>query len=501
MGRLKATAALQAALVRQFGPSARSTVEEEVDNRLAGRKKLTREDLDAIEEGVVSKLRSRRFSEEAPGADAAGLTRVQTAPSGLQGLQGSSQRSRPGTTQAGLAATRRSGQLAVLQRTPLLKPVDCFDLWAEYDTVRHLQDEQEKKQQAKEKGRLVKEGLDRQMEEVRALRQQEADEKQRIRDEMLAKAKAAAEAEQGEMRKQQELKELRRQASLELLATAQRKKNEEAVLKSRERDAFDRTLVLEENMKNKEIGEVKQARAKRTSFARNQFEMSFIHNGQRKRDAREADVKMAEEWAIAASRPTASELPGGPTFKVAEGKARVEKLVDSMGKPLIAAQMAKEKDFDTRVEKQRRAFEKKRVDDYFKEEHELAEKVSEMVQTWGKQVQGAIGKDDHEKEADAKQAALWRKDALDYQNQERAKAEGARNARKDVDENVFDAMMQKAAVHKSEKGVTEKFKQREMVYNRPLIEEMAVKGFHPEKSSTMLLKASAAKLDLSASRR
>eukprot|EP00931_Biecheleriopsis_adriatica_P004541 TRINITY_DN106193_c0_g1_i1.p1 TRINITY_DN106193_c0_g1~~TRINITY_DN106193_c0_g1_i1.p1 ORF type:complete len:525 (-),score=153.58 TRINITY_DN106193_c0_g1_i1:93-1667(-) len=514
MGRTKAARALQDALVNQFGPSARDTVEAEVASHLKGRKQLTRSDLDALEESILAKLRKRRSSAghcaPAGKAEVRSMSHSLTAPS-LQGfrdkpsrdftLGGAPGRGSPpktasqclaqsGTVQASLSSTA-SQQLSVLPRTPQVKPMDCFDLFAEFDTIKHLTEEADKKKEQKVKAMKFRQTLDLQIEEVKAVRAAEADEEAKIRAQMLAQAKANAELAAAEQKKEMEKREQRRQVSLEYLECMQRKKNEEATRARLEKNAFDRTLLMEEKHENQDMAEKQQFRAHLGNLMRGQMQASFNKRANEKQATRQDDLRLAEEWRKSMSGPSAADQPGGPVFKIKEGQKRVDALVQGMGVPLIQRQQAQERAHDHRIEMQRRAHEKENVDDYWRRKDDNDQQVSAMVSTWDWQVRSASGKGSEEHEANLRQAELWRQEAEKSQKQEQAKEAARRLARKDMDKQLFSTMLQNAGVHKSEKGVTEEWKQRELTYNRPLIENISAAGYSPEKTGTMLLQATA----------
>eukprot|EP00440_Ansanella_granifera_P026355 gb/GFBE01028627.1/.p1 GENE.gb/GFBE01028627.1/~~gb/GFBE01028627.1/.p1 ORF type:complete len:513 (+),score=139.13 gb/GFBE01028627.1/:1-1539(+) len=499
MGRIKAVHALQDALVSQFGKSARGVVEAEVDSRLAGRKKLTREDLDAIEAGVLMKLRTHRSSvgaDEPRTKEAFSLGRSRSAPTGLVALSGVSPPSSPqsrtmmASTQGTLSASIPvRGAMATLPRAPQVKPFDCFDLFAEYNTAEFAREAEEKRKEQKAKARKFRETLDVQMDEVRAIRAAEAEEKRKLREQMLAQEKANQEAAVAELKKEQELKELRRQTSMELLATAQRKRDEEVSRVRLEKGAFEGTMKLQESQRMQELAEREQDKTYQKTMYRSQFDECLSLRNERKRGEKEADLKMAKEWARKAAAPSAAELPGGPRFKIQQGQERVTLLVTKMGVPLLERQKAQDRATDHRIEMQRRAHEKQLVDDYWRGQDEHSQKVADMVKTREWQVRGNIGKGSEERAEGLRQVEVWRKEAEQASAEELRKEQSRRQARKDMDDSLFGTMLQNVAVHKSEKGVTEAFKQRELAYNKPQIEQLAVNGFNADRSQTMLMQA------------
>ncbi|CAE8596075.1 unnamed protein product [Polarella glacialis] len=526
MGRLKAAHAFQVDLVRRLGASAGSIVEAEVESRLAGRKRLHREDLDAIEETVIGKLRTRRFSDE----DASEVPRDQkltrlfrasSAPSiasavspkgtlpgsmlplpGSQlhrpseaiwhgGLPGTAERcSGAAQAQARPNLTASSGhQKRPLPLAPLLKAVDHFDLLAEYDQIQFFKEEDLKMKQKKATARQLGMELEAQIAQAQMLRErQEAEEQNKAKQALLAQVRGGKDAATAEFAKQQAQKKILQQNSKELLELVQRRRAASGVRRQGEQAAMDRTVAYEQRQREEELLAETCERTRRTAVSKELFASGCQLSEQRRRAVKEADAKAAKDLLEQSNRLSASETQSGGRGLIEASQARVDKISATMGRQLAEGIAQKAKAEETRQTSAQQEHERRRMGDYWREQDDHSAKVQEMTEGRAKQLREG-GKDTGTHESNADQAALLRKRHEQALLEERTKVAKARRARKETDDYLFEQMNWTSGTHKSEKGVTAEFKQRELSYNRPLLERLAKDGFNLELTGTLLLKA------------
>merc|ERR1711879_481347 len=116
-------------------------------------------------------------------------------------------------------------------------------------------------------------------------------------------------------------------------------------------------------------------------------------------------------------------------------------------------------------------------------------KVKEMLETRVKQVDESKKEALKEKEADQRQLEIFQKNLADGKEEDRKKAEKARQARADLDVHLIGQIRDQTAVHPLRFGMTDKTRQTDLAYNRLLFEEMNMQGFRQELSAEMLAKA------------
>ncbi|CAE7220314.1 def6 [Symbiodinium microadriaticum] len=153
----------------------------------------------------------------------------------------------------------------------------------------------------------------------------------------------------------------------------------------------------------------------------------------------------------------------------------------------------KEEALDLTIDRNFRAYEKKQTADFFAKKAERKRQAKELFATIKQQAAERRERGWDDKEADRWQAATWRQQDADFAESQRLAAERSLTARKEMDANLFGAMLVKAGAHKMEQGVSDKTRHRELLLNRPLVERMAQSGFKPEKTVAMLQQASAQK--------
>ncbi|CAJ1375595.1 unnamed protein product [Effrenium voratum] len=481
MVQLKAAQALRTALVNQFGESARGTVEEEV-GRYLGRSQLVREDLDSIERNILEKVQRRRQVRSASAPR--GISGSKPQPTALAGLTLVSDS--PDSTDPTLPPHM---QLAMVPKPLLLKPPDCFDLWREYDSIQHAKEQMEAKRRRQEQEKRYREALDEQVHNARssgslevvnvigATDQETAAEKQQDRDVVLAQV----EREQADVAKEQikkvQAKAVQKQASLQFLARAEKQKLAAAQRAQAEQAAMDQTLQREGQYRQQEFERRQQHKQEESALMRQQFEHAQRLQQQAKQHEKEEDVRRAAEWAQLA--PQASKRP-----------KRTPAPISRMAEAAVEQQKAKEAALDQLIESNCRAHTQKQLDSFFAQKEERARRTRDMYAAIKQQAESNRKGEDR---ADLWQAEVWRESAEAAAAADRDKKLAKRAARKEVDACLFDAMMRRAGAHKSEKGIGDHVRERELLLNRPLVQRMVNHEFRTDHTEPMLKKALTAK--------
>ncbi|CAJ1375596.1 unnamed protein product [Effrenium voratum] len=469
MVQLKAAQALRTALVNQFGESARGTVEEEV-GRYLGRSQLVREDLDSIERNILEKVQRRRQVRSASAPR--GISGSKPQPTALAGLTLVSDS--PDSTDPTLPPHM---QLAMVPKPLLLKPPDCFDLWREYDSIQHAKEQMEAKRRRQEQEKRYREALDEQVHNAKFRQNGKAAEKQQDRDVVLAQV----EREQADVAKEQikkvQAKAVQKQASLQFLARAEKQKLAAAQRAQAEQAAMDQTLQREGQYRQQDFERRQQHKQEESALMRQQFEHAQRLQQQAKQHEKEEDVRRAAEWAQLA--PQASKRP-----------KRTPAPISRMAEAAVEQQKAKEAALDQLIESNCRAHTQKQLDSFFAQKEERARRTRDMYAAIKQQAESNRKGEDR---ADLWQAEVWRESAEAAAAADRDKKLAKRAARKEVDACLFDAMMRRAGAHKSEKGIGDHVRERELLLNRPLVQRMVNHEFRTDHTEPMLKKALTAK--------
>jgi len=149
---------------------------------------------------------------------------------------------------------------------------------------------------------------------------------------------------------------------------------------------------------------------------------------------------------------------------------------------------------DLTIDRNYRAYEKKKTEDFFAQKAEKKRQAVDLFATIKQQIVEKNSKGSADKEADLWQAETWRREAAEAEERERKGAARRKQTRKDLDATLFDAMLSRAGAHKSEQGISDKTRHRELLLNRPFVERMALSGFKPDKTVPLLIQATAQKV-------
>jgi len=478
MVRLKAAKALEAALVSQFGESARKAVEEEVAHFLAqGTDPFQRSDLDAIESGVLKRVKEQR------------QVRSTSAPL----VEGPSTRAVASTKEPQLASLTSSQSAPSLRTVPkpvLVKRPDCFDLWREYDYIQYANEEREKIRNKQAQSKRYLEALNEQQKQADARRDAEVLEKKKDRAAIMAEVQRTQRDAAVQHQKLLQKKQLQKEEADELLARVQREKDAKAGRLDEVKLVMAQERQAEEEYRQQEEARIKKKKDDESTLMREQFEVAVAFKQELRQKEKEEDTRLANEWKRLAARPLEAELPGGMIHKIRENQKRVDTLVGTMGVALVEKQRAQDAAEDARVEKDCRIFEKKQLEELSARKDATARRTREMFAGFKKQMEENTDKGENEKAADAWQAEMWRKNNEEFNAKETKKQMAQRDARKAMDAQNFANMVKIAGMKKSRPLA---YLEQDLLFNRPLVEKMANSSFKTDHTVPLLEKAHALK--------
>eukprot|EP00913_Durusdinium_trenchii_P032087 g30048.t1 len=411
---------------------------------------FVRGDLDAIERGVLEKVREKRQVTAASTPLPLGGSRPKSA-AAVAAAQ-----SAPVETNLQQVGSKSAPHLVMVPKPVLLKPPDCFDLWREYDSLQYANEEAEKRRAKQAQAKRHLEALSEQVQQAKARR--EASEKEKDREALLAQVHRSQSEATAELAKKLQKKQMQKEASLELLASVEKKKSEAAHRIKVAKTAMDRTLLAEEQRMALEW--------KRLAHLSRSVRKSLPHPA---------------EWHELRAKPQEAELPGGMLHKIRSNQKRVDALVGSMGVALVEKQrsfdalqigdectydavldeskgkaaaknivlkngnsgfrrggrlertrIAKEAAKEELIEKHCRDYEQKRMDDLFARPDDRARRTREMFVDIQKQIDHKnLVKGVEDRAADLRQVEMWRENTEAFHREELMKQQAKHTARKE----------------------------------------------------------------------
>jgi len=359
---------------------------------------------------------------------------------------------------------------------PKLKPVDHWDLLAEFADARHRREDHD---QRKAKQERMRAGLDGQLQERLVAKEREAEERQRIRDEIWQHAERDRKSLEAEQRQRQlkweELNRARKDG--EAAVALRRRQNKEHRLKEQHRvtdwlEAESERQCLEDEKANQE------------KLARQKAKLEELEVAYNARVRQRAAMREEEKTLVIQGGGLLSALgtldgrpsrPGGASFV---GPTAAQQ-----------AAAAKEEMLEQRFEKERLDLDRKADERDEREEREHKRKVREMMEFRAQQVRerNESGAEARQREADRQQLEIWRRQDEEKHAQDRRRAEEARRARKEIDSVVWKQMEDFMSVHPRNVGNTAKKRQQDVDMNRQALEQIAAEGGPRSAEATRIL--------------
>jgi len=503
---------LRAALISQFGESARGAIDAELSTWLSSSRdqKLSREEIETIERRVLAALRGRRrggrgttcLRPQSMSASAPSLPASRTSEGfwagDIGGIQRSGQvepptpplptpssgaRSRPSTV-AGMVGINQTGldwARASLRSTaqvrPHVKEPDHFDLMLQYADEQHQKGEESKKEQTKAKLVAFRAGLAGQLIEHRHMREREAEEQRQWSQVVQAKAdefrRDQEQEAEAKFRKKQEYK---RHAASDM-EQVRRRRQRQAKGRLQESQELEQVMDMERRHREREAQVRQDVHARRAKDAHASFEVAA-----REREDRQA-AEFKESQLMAAQLKRMSETREAvANLQYRERQAIVDGVTATLGAASAEALERRSKAEEERQERHVRDWQARRTAEYWRQVDTEQRRTRDLSSTnrslasTRREVRGVDGRAE-----DAEQSRVWRKQDAEHHEATRRKAELSRLRRQEVDD-VLAAVHRNAAVHASEIGVTAETKAREVAYHRPLLDRMAVEGFQPDRT-------------------
>lgn len=538
--RQAALVGLKESLVRQFGPSSREIVEAVVEGRLVGRARLDREDLDAIESSILAAKRQRRGkvgTRSAPDlmhtrpveATSSAPSVSSTAPPSLRSLRSPAPGSRHSTakqTPVGgsflAAVSQRSptlgrplgpstSEVRLLQPPygvlvtdvrddmsershvqvqpkyfvplrPKLKAMDHWDLIVAFDAEKHRHEEEQFLRAGKSASHAkFKAALDNQMEEIRTLREQEADLKRQEQDAMVARIEENKRLAESEENATKVKRDKMKMANDEMTSSLQLRKQKQRERQQREQEQMVSWLQNEKTRTEEEENLKRQGFLQKCKVAQEELMAARLEAEHRRKTEQELDKAIAVEQVKA--------MDNNEADKAAALQARmdqIERNTRTLGAEIAARDARMERELETKIKRVQEENDRLTREDAERRRNEHKRKVKEMLRKLDEQVREREEFGLIEKRADVKQAEIWRQQREEAERAEQAKIEKMRKAREEQDGALIKQIRESVAVHPRNYGITAQTQKADVAYNRVFFERMADEGFRGDLMDKML---------------
>jgi len=375
---------------------------------------------------------------------------------------------------------------------PKLKPMDHWDMVVSFDGEKHRQEEEAFRKAGKGVSHArFKATLDGQMEEMRALRQQELDLKQQERDDMTAKVMENKRKDQAEEDIAQAKRDKMKKANDEMTTSLQLRRKKEQDRKQQEQDAMLRWLDSEKARKLEEERIQREVYARKCKEAREELEATHAEAERRKQAEQE------EERAVAARQVKAMDKAEADNKAAVRARMeQIEKNCATLGADIAERDARAERELQEKVRRVQEESDRLSREDAEHRRAGHARKMSEMLEKLDEQMVERQQAQRVEKEANKRQAEIWRQQFEDGERKEREKMEKRKRDREELDVALITQVRESVAVHPRNYGMTRQSQQADLAYNRVLFEQMASEGFRNDVTGVMLGQArDRAKLD------
>jgi len=375
------------------------------------------------------------------------------------------------------------------QFRPKLKPFDHFDLMTDFDTSRHLQEEEAKRAAARQKKAAFRAGLDGQLAEQRAVREREAQERRQVRAEVLAGAESFRQDQAAELQRQQQRREDMLRSAQEAKEKSARRRQKQDENRRRETEEVARAVDLDEQLKVDAVLHQLGERELRCTAFRENLDASCAEREKRRLAEQAADRTMiAERQRVIDARDAQA------AAAVAARQEKVDRVNNALGKGLVERQAREERELEERLARDLQEYDRKTFEALQLQQAERERKIRDVTETNVRLMKERAGRPDPEKDADRRQAEYWRKTEEEGAAKDRERAAQRRRLREAMDTSLLETMQTTGSVHLSEFGLTAQKRERELTYHRDRLVRIESEGFRPELTATFKLEAAQAAL-------
>jgi len=368
---------------------------------------------------------------------------------------------------------------------PRVKKPDHFDLMTRFADSQDDRGDKEKADKTKAKHAAFRAGLDAQLDE--RSRQQEREEedakvwRETIKRQTEEHHKDEAEKERVKAERTLEMKRFAKEGEV-VLAKRKQVVEEHQV---REREELDRVLAADKTREANQAAKHREVSERRSKDARANFEVVAQMRETKKLALIEEDKGLAAE---AKRRSEQQEAVANLGYKTRQ--AIVDAITSTMGESLRREEAKQAKNLVERVDVQSSQYETKRYIDYWDRE-EVRERNWKETEQRNIKVGAEVrtNKGVAEREADTKQSETWKKQDAEHHIAMRRKTEEKRLVRDRIDDELLQITRSNLSLHRSEIGVSDHMREREMSFHRPVLDRMAADGFQADVSGPLAMQA------------
>mmetsp|Transcript_68244 Transcript_68244/g.163760 ORF Transcript_68244/g.163760 Transcript_68244/m.163760 type:complete len:582 (-) Transcript_68244:83-1828(-) len=539
---------LKAGLLRQFGATAQGAIDYEVDSRVAARGgRLSREDLDEIEHGVLAAVRQKRKTLTKSAKSEASLAATAPLPSS-QAIRPPSNTGTPGPAPPSGGGTKRPVALSKgagsalgkaasesrLPAGPLLMPVTGsltatapnaqrmapvppfgLSLTKDYDLedrsggvkpkyevplpqklkpIDHWDlivafDTNLFKREEAERYRFNRSG---------GFLARKADLDKQVAERKIAKEKQseAIRLEREECRAQvKEDAKMKEQERKDEWAKreAQRKNNEameQELNAKRDRAAQKKKQECQEILswlQNEKGRKAEERRLQQIEYARKcEFAQEAFKAARAEKQRKKLEEQEREMEAVAEAKRFLDEAEAKNRAAVAKRESRVAAIAGSLGADVAQRDAEEERKLQEKIARVLAEQDRRIAEDARNRKETKDRLIREMLDSLDQQI---ADRDKHkleEKEADRKQVEIFRKQLEEQNEKKRREAEQAKKDREELDQALINQMRGNVSVHKGNFGLTGDIQRQELAFNRLIFEHMSAENFCPEFTEQIL---------------
>lgn len=527
--RGNAVSTLKDALTRQFGEQARDLVEAHVAAQLSSSKgAIGRQDLDIIEQGILSSMRTLRgstrslkASQSAPGLSPGvsrspqiGGARAPASPVKMPtvpiGTSNPGTVARSGSSPAlphpklknirpapfGLSITNASEFVDQSARSgvkiegrarypvpkpPMLKPLDHFDLMVAFDSKKYQIEEKEDTETGAYNAQMsFKKTLDDQMIEVQQGWDNDKAGKQEEADLMAAQIIENKRYWQEEEDILNAKKDAQSKVNESMMDGIYKNRKKIADRKDKECEEVTAWLSAEKDQRDEDERQQKIIYAKKCATAKANLEANRAERAERIR------LDMENEKRLMKIRDQiADEQEAAKQKALQDRKDHIDKVAGTIGAAIEERDKKEASDLEAKIKRIQEESNRKAMEDARNKQEVHLRKVKEMLATRVEQIKTKHAHDGEELAQDKRQMVVFAADFEASKREDKEKEEKRRLAREEQDQTLIHQIRINAGIHPQHVMMTPRNRKTELGYNKAIFDQMVKEEFMVDKVEEM----------------
>lgn len=363
--------------------------------------------------------------------------------------------------------------------------MDHWDLLVAFDSAKYRKEEEHKykigNNAKKVEFRKVLDGQVLEAKEAQALEKQGLQEEREL---MLAQIEMNKKYEEEEKAKEQKKKDEQNKMNTVMLGSIEYAKKKHVEKKQRECDAVTKWLADEKQQKEEDDRLQRLEHDRKCKKAREEME-----EAKREREERRRQEQEHELYLMGVRNRILKEQEDAKAKALQDKKDRLAKIEASLGEQVASRDAEEQAELERKIRQIQDEANRAAQEDIRKRQETRAAKVKDMVATRERQI-AEKGRDDHlEREEEKRLMRLYREEHEEAQRKEKAKQDKARQAREDLDKHLISQQRRNANIHPHHIMMTPRNKKNDLMYNKPLFEQMAEESFQVDAVNTMMVQS------------